>query len=73
MIDGDVENSIIFRNVKVKSGAKIKNSIIMQNSIVESNASLDCVIVDKNAVVSESKILKGELNLPVVVNKGKTV
>ena len=73
VIDGDVENSIIFRNVKVKSGAKIKNSIIMQNSIVESNASLDCVRVDKNAVVSESKILKGELNLPVVVNKGKTV
>lgn len=73
VIDGDVENSIIFRNVKVKSGAKIRNSIIMQNSIVENNASLDCVIVDKNAVVSENKILKGELNLPVVVNKGKTV
>ncbi len=73
VIDGDVENSIIFRNVKVKAGAKIKNSIIMQNSVIEAGASLDCVIVDKNAAVSADKVLKGELNLPVVVNKGKTV
>lgn len=73
VIDGDVENSIIFRNVKIKTGAKIRNSVIMQNSIIENDASLDCVIVDKNACVSSSKALKGELNLPVIVNKGKTV
>lgn len=73
VIDGDVENSIIFRNVKIAQGTKIKNSIIMQNSIIEKDAVLNYVIVDKNSKISEGKMLHGEKTLPVVVNKGKTV
>lgn len=73
VIDGDVENSIIFRNVKIAKGTKISNSIIMQNSVVETGVSLDYVIIDKNAKITEYKEIKGEKNLPVVVNKGKTV
>lgn len=73
MIDGDVENSIIFRNVKIEAGAKIKNSVIMQNSVVEENATLNCTIVDKNALISKDKTILGEITLPVVVNKGKRV
>lgn len=73
VIDGTVENSIIFRNVKIARGAKICNSVIMQNSVIEENVSLDCVIVDKNATITENKEIKGDKNLPVVVNKGKTV
>ncbi len=73
VIDGEVSNSIIFRNVKIARGAVVKNSIIMQNSVIEEGASLDCVIVDKNAKICAHKQLKGEKTLPVVVNKGKTV
>lgn len=73
VIDGEVENSIIFRNVKIEAGAKIKNSVIMQNSTVKSDAALNCVIVDKNVVITEHKNIHGEPTLPVVVNKGKTV
>lgn len=73
VIDGTVENSIIFRNVKIEKGTCIKNSIVMQNTIVEENASLDCVIADKNARITANKTLSGCNTLPVVINKGKIV
>ncbi len=73
VIDGAIDNSIIFRNVKIAAGAKISNSIVMQNSVIEKDASLDYVIVDKNATITESQEIKGTKSLPVVVNKGKTV
>ena len=34
IIEGEVENSIIFRNVKVARGCKVKNSIVMQNTVL---------------------------------------
>ncbi|MBO5734212.1 MAG: glucose-1-phosphate adenylyltransferase subunit GlgD [Clostridia bacterium] len=73
VIDGEIENSIIFRNVKIAKGAKISNSVIMQNSVIEKDASLECVIIDKNVKISENKEIRGVKTLPVVVNKGKTV
>ncbi len=72
-IDGKVENSIIFRNVKIEKGACIKNSIVMQNTIVEENTSLNCVIADKNARITANKTLSGCETLPVVIGKGKIV
>lgn len=73
VIDGEVTNSIIFRNVKIATGAKISNSVVMQNSVIEAGASLDYVIVDKNATITAEQEIKGTKTLPVVVNKGKTV
>ncbi len=73
VINGTVENSIIFRNAKVEKGAVIKNSIVMQKTIVEENSSLNCVICDKNARITENKTLSGCNTLPVVINKGKIV
>lgn len=72
-INGEVENSIIFRNVKVEKGAHIKNSVVMQNTIVEENSSLTCVISDKNVRITGNKTLAGCDTLPVVINKGKIV
>ena len=73
VIDGEVTNSIIFRNVKVAAGAKISNSVVMQNSVIEADSTLDYVIVAKNATITQSQEIKGTKTLPVVVNKGKTV
>ncbi len=73
IINGIVENSIIFRNVKVEADVKIKNSVIMQNSVIKSHANLNCVVVDKNAVVTKNRTLHGEMSLPIVVGKGKRV
>ncbi|MBO4251464.1 MAG: glucose-1-phosphate adenylyltransferase subunit GlgD [Clostridia bacterium] len=67
---GEVENSILFRNVKVGRGAVIKNSIVMQNTILGENCTLNCIIADKNVSVSGRKVLSGSENHPFYISKG---
>ena len=69
-IEGRVENSILFRGVKVAKGACVRNSIIMQDTIIGSNASLDCVITDKNVVIADRRKLSGCELLPYFIQKG---
>lgn len=69
VIEGDVKDSIIFRKVHIKKGTVIRNSIIMQNSIIEEDVKLDNVILDKNVYISNKKELKGDIKLPIVVEK----
>ncbi len=69
-IEGEVENSIIFRNVKVARGTKVKNSIIMQNTVLGENCSLNCIIADKNVTITDKKVLSGSENHPFYVGKG---
>lgn len=69
-IEGVVENSILFRGVKVSRGAVIRNSIVMQDNFIGANTSLDCVITDKNVVISDRKTLSGCSELPYFIQKG---
>lgn len=69
-IEGIVENSILFRGVKVGKGAVVRNSIIMQDNVIGANTSLDCVITDKNVVISNRKTLSGCSELPYFIQKG---
>lgn len=73
VIEGEVKDSIIFRKVHVKKGAIIKNSIIMQGGTVEEHVNLDNVILDKNTFISKGKELKGDIKLPLVVEKNVSI
>ena len=70
---GEVENSVIFRGVKVGKGAKVKNCVLMQGTIVGENANLDCVITDKNVIIRNSRTLTGCDTYPIVIGKGRNV
>ena len=70
IIEGEVENSIIFRNVKVARGCKVKNSIIMQNSVLGEHCSLNCIISDKNVTIKDKVVLSGNQNHPFYIGKG---
>ena len=72
-IEGVVENSILFRGVKVAKGAVIKNSIIMQDNIIGANVSLNCVITDKNVVITDRRQLSGCEELPFYIQKGSMI
>lgn len=72
-IDGTVENSILFRSVKVAKGAVIKNSIIMENGIIMANASLNYTITDKDCIIQSGRQLSGYESYPMVVVKGKVI
>ncbi|MGN0664814.1 MAG: glucose-1-phosphate adenylyltransferase subunit GlgD [Negativibacillus sp.] len=73
IIDGEVENSVIFRGVKVGKGAKVRNCILMQGTIVGDNADLSYVIADKNVIIRNSRTLVGCETYPIVIGKGRSV
>jgi len=73
IIEGEVENSILFRGCKVARGTKVKNCILMQNTNVGENASLNCIITDKNVVISDRLTLSGSENHSFYIPKGTLV
>lgn len=73
MIEGSVENCIIFSGARIERGAKLRNCIIMRGGIVGEGAALDCVIADKYCSFSAGTILTGNAKLPMVVPKGSRI
>ncbi len=73
VIEGEVENSVLFRGVKVAKGAKVKNCVLMQDTVVSEGANLEYVITDKNVTISANKALSGTDSFQVFVAKNQTV
>ena len=73
IIEGEVENLILFRGVKVGKGAKVKNCILMQGTVVGDNAELNYLITDKNVSICENHILTSSPQYPMYVGKGASV
>ena len=72
-VEGEVENSILFRGVVVEKGAKVSNSVLMQGTVVRSGASLSYVIADKDVTVNEGRMLMGHATYPLAIAKGSVV
>lgn len=73
VIEGEVENSVLFRGVKIGKGAVVKNCVLMQDTVVEDGASVEYVITDKNVTISKNKSLTGNESFQVFVSKGQSV
>lgn len=73
IIKGTVENSIIFRGVKIGRNTVVKNSILYQDTYTGENVFLNCVITDKNVLIQDGRILSGHETLPFYIEKGKSV
>lgn len=73
VIEGTVENSILFRGVKVGKGAIVKNSILFQDAVTGDNTFLNCVIADKNTEVSDGVMLSGHSSVPFYIEKGRRI
>ncbi len=73
MLEGEVENSILFRQVTVGQGAEVEDCIIMNDCVVGEGASLKYVILDKNVTVTPGAKLCGTKKNPIIVKRGDTV
>ena len=73
VIDGEVENCVLFRGVRVGKGAKLKNCIIMQDSYVEDDVELENVIFDKEVTIRSHGRLIGQKAYPIVIGKNITL
>ena len=51
VVEGDVENSILFAGVTIEKGARVDYSIIMPNTVVKAGADIRYSIVSENTVI----------------------
>lgn len=73
IIEGHVENSVIFRGVKIGKGAVVKNSIIMQRTEIKEGASIEYAILDKSVTITADKQLRGDEKSPIVIKKNSVI
>ena len=72
-IEGTVENSILFRGVKVGKGTTVKNSILFKDVYTGQNVQLNCVVADKNVVIRDGKTLSGDDAIPFYIPRDKMI
>lgn len=69
IIEGTVENCILFRGVKIGKGTVVKDSVILQGTKIGNNCSISSVITDKNVEISDEKVLTGSETYPLYIGK----
>ncbi len=72
-ICGELENSVLFRNVSVEEGARVVGSVVMQGSEIKKGAYVENAIIDKNVTITEGTRLLGAAISPVIIKKGEIV
>ena len=73
VIEGIVENSIIFRGVHIGKNTSVENCIIMQDGYIGNNVYLNCVITDKNVTIRDGRVLSGHEKRPFYIEKNAEV
>lgn len=73
VVEGSVENCVLFRGVHIGKGAKLKNCIIMQDSYIEDGVEMENVILDKAVTVRARGRLIGPVQYPIVIGKNVTL
>ncbi|MCY8826519.1 glucose-1-phosphate adenylyltransferase subunit GlgD [Bacillus atrophaeus] len=70
VLEGEVENCILFRGVHVGKGTKLKNCIIMQKTQIGEECVLEQVISDKDVRIGNATEAAGTIEQPLVLKKG---
>ena len=73
MLEGEVEDSVLFRQVTVEEGAEVENCIIMNDCVIGEGAEVKYAILDKEVTVTPGAKLCGTKEHIIVVKKGETV
>ena len=73
ILEGEAEESILFRNVTVCEGAEVENCVIMNDTVIGKGAELKYVILDKDVTVREGAKLYGTPANPIIIKRGETV
>ena len=69
IIDGEVENCVLFRNCRVEKDAVVKNSILLPGGFIGHGAMVNYCIMDKSVTLRSGKTLSGADTYPVFIGK----
>ena len=73
MLEGEAENSVLFRQVTLCEDAEVENCIIMNDTVIGEGAELKYVILDKDVVVRPGAKLIGSPKAPIIIKRGEIV
>ncbi len=73
IVEGMVENSILFPGVRIGRGAQVRNCILFKNVTVSENVTLSHVIADKSVLVRTGGTLIGHENYPLTIARDSVV
>ena len=73
VIEGRVENSVLFRDVKVGKGSTVTNCVLFENTYVGQGCTLNCVVSDKSVVIEDGRLLSGHSTMPMYIPKDRKV
>ncbi len=73
VINGEVENCIIAKGVKIEAGAKLSNCIVMQDTVIGKGSNLNYVIIDKDVTIKDGRSLMGFESYPIYIAKKSVV
>ena len=69
IIEGEVRNSILFRDVIVAAGAVVENCVLMEGTTIGAGCELNYIITDRYATVTEDKKLDGRERKRIIGKK----
>ena len=67
VIEGEIENCVVFEGVYIGKGAKVKNSVLLPYTSVDDFSNLNCVVTEKNSKIEKESQLFGCFELPFYV------
>jgi glucose-1-phosphate adenylyltransferase len=73
VIEGEVRNCIIFRNVKVEEGAVVENSVIMNDTLISRGAHINYCVLDKNIIIGDDRWLSGYITHPFYSKRSSVI
>ena len=73
ILEGEAEDSILFRQVTICKDAEVEHCIIMNDSVIGEGAQLEYAILDKDVVVRPGAKLCGTPTNPVIIKRGEIV
>ncbi len=71
IINGTVENSLLFKKVFIGSNCIVKNSIIMNDVYLGDNTYIENCVVESNTTIRANTVYKGEGEIKVVVENSE--
>lgn len=73
LIEGHVENCVLFKGVQIEKGAVVKNCVIMQDTVIKAGANVEYVVADKDVTIGSNVELKGSSTFPIYIAKKRNV
>ena len=73
ILEGEAEDSVLFRNVTICADAEVENCVIMNDTVVGEGSELKYVILDKDVTVRPGSKLIGTPKNPIIIKRGDVV